>query len=70
MPLHFTPLSQYFAAEVSAVDLRAVHDRDTLEQIRAGMDRYGVLVFREKLDLSHGVGIVLCLAGLWLVNRR
>ena len=34
MPLHFTPLSQYFAAEVSAVDLRAVHDRDTLEQIR------------------------------------
>ena len=30
----------------------------------------GVLVFREKLDLSHGVGIVLCLVGLWLVNRR
>jgi drug/metabolite transporter (DMT)-like permease len=30
----------------------------------------GVLVFREKLDLAHGVGIVLCLAGLWLVNRR
>ena len=30
----------------------------------------GVLVFREKLDPSHGVGIVLCLAGLWLVNRR
>jgi drug/metabolite transporter (DMT)-like permease len=30
----------------------------------------GVLVFREKLDLAHGVGIVLCLVGLWLVNRR
>ena len=30
----------------------------------------GVLVFREKLSLSHGFGIVLCLAGLWLVNRR
>ena len=30
----------------------------------------GLLVFREKLDLSHGIGIVLCLAGLWLVNRR
>jgi drug/metabolite transporter (DMT)-like permease len=30
----------------------------------------GVLVFREKLSLSHGCGIVLCLAGLWLVNRR
>jgi len=30
----------------------------------------GVLVFREKLSLSHGCGILLCLAGLWLVNRR
>jgi drug/metabolite transporter (DMT)-like permease len=30
----------------------------------------GVLVFREKLSLANGVGIVLCLAGLWLVNRR
>jgi drug/metabolite transporter (DMT)-like permease len=30
----------------------------------------GVLVFREKLSVSHGCGIVLCLAGLWLVNRR
>jgi drug/metabolite transporter (DMT)-like permease len=30
----------------------------------------GWLVFREKLTLAHGTGIVLCLAGLWLVNRR
>jgi drug/metabolite transporter (DMT)-like permease len=30
----------------------------------------GVLVFREKLSLANGLGIVLCLAGLWLVNRR
>jgi drug/metabolite transporter (DMT)-like permease len=30
----------------------------------------GVLVFREKLSLANGVGIVLCVAGLWLVNRR
>jgi drug/metabolite transporter (DMT)-like permease len=30
----------------------------------------GVLVFREKLSLANGVGVVLCLAGLWLVNRR
>jgi drug/metabolite transporter (DMT)-like permease len=30
----------------------------------------GVLVFRERLSLANGVGIVLCLAGLWLVNRR
>ena len=30
----------------------------------------GVLVFREKLSLPNGLGIALCLAGLWLVNRR
>jgi len=30
----------------------------------------GVLVFREKISLANGVGVVLCLAGLWLVNRR
>ena len=30
----------------------------------------GALVFREQLSVSNGLGIVLCLAGLWLVNRR
>lgn len=30
----------------------------------------GVLVFREKLSLANGLGVLLCLAGLWLVNRR
>ncbi len=30
----------------------------------------GVLVFREQLSLANGVGILLCLLGLWLVNRR
>jgi drug/metabolite transporter (DMT)-like permease len=30
----------------------------------------GLLVFREKLSLANGFGIALCLAGLWLVNRR
>ena len=30
----------------------------------------GVLVFREKLSFANGLGIVMCLAGLWLVNRR
>jgi drug/metabolite transporter (DMT)-like permease len=30
----------------------------------------GVLVFRERLSLANGIGIALCLAGLWLVNRR
>jgi drug/metabolite transporter (DMT)-like permease len=27
-------------------------------------------VFREKLSLANAAGIALCLAGLWLVNRR
>jgi drug/metabolite transporter (DMT)-like permease len=30
----------------------------------------GVLVFREKLSLANGLGVLFCLAGLWLVNRR
>jgi len=30
----------------------------------------GVAVFREKLSLANSAGIVLCLIGLWLVNRR
>ena len=30
----------------------------------------GVLVFRERLSVANGCGLALCLAGLWLVNRR
>ena len=30
----------------------------------------GVAVFRERLSVANGVGLVLCLAGLWLVNRK
>jgi multidrug transporter EmrE-like cation transporter len=30
----------------------------------------GVLAFREKISVANAVGLVLCLAGLWLVNRR
>ena len=48
MTLTFTPLHPLFAAEASAVDLCNVHDRATLEAIRAGMERYGVLVFRDQ----------------------
>ena len=48
MNLTFRSLHPSFAAEVSPIDLRQVHDRDTLEQIRAGMDRYAVLVFRDQ----------------------
>jgi uncharacterized membrane protein len=30
----------------------------------------GIAVFRERLSLANAVGLVLCVAGLWLVNRR
>jgi multidrug transporter EmrE-like cation transporter len=30
----------------------------------------GVAVFREKLSAANAAGLVLCLVGLWLLNRR
>jgi uncharacterized membrane protein len=30
----------------------------------------GVVVFREKLTIANVAGLMLCLAGLWLVHRR
>jgi alpha-ketoglutarate-dependent 2,4-dichlorophenoxyacetate dioxygenase len=55
MGLTFTPLHPHFAAEVSPVELRAVHDAPTLAEIRAGMDRYAVLVFHDQplTDAEH-----------------
>ena len=43
--LQFEPLHRHVVAAASGVDLGALEDRATLEQIRAGMDRFGVLVF-------------------------
>ena len=48
MHLSFHPLHPLFAAEFGAIDLRSVEDRATLDEIRAGMDKYAVLVFREQ----------------------
>ncbi len=48
MALTFRKLHPHFVAEVSPVDLRQVHDRETLDRIRAGMDDYAVLVFRDQ----------------------
>ncbi|MGH7319108.1 MAG: TauD/TfdA dioxygenase family protein [Candidatus Rokuibacteriota bacterium] len=48
MALTFRRLHPHFVAEVSPVDLRRVHDRETLARIRAGMDEYAVLVFRDQ----------------------
>lgn len=44
----FRKLHPLFVAEVGPIDLRRVHDRATLEEIRAGMDEYAVLVFRDQ----------------------
>lgn len=30
----------------------------------------GVAIFRDQLSAANAAGLVLCLAGLWLVNRR
>ena len=48
MTLEFRKLHPLFAAEASAIDLRGVHDDETLERIRAGMDEHAVLVFRDQ----------------------
>ncbi len=48
MTITIRKLHPYVGGEVSPVDLRQVHDRATLEQLRAGMDEHGVLVFRNQ----------------------
>lgn len=48
MMLEFRPFNPRFVAEVSPVSLRETFDDETLAQIRGGMDRYGVLVFRDQ----------------------
>lgn len=46
--LAFHKLHPYFVAEVTGLDLRQVHDQETLNLIRAGMDEHAVLVFRDQ----------------------
>jgi alpha-ketoglutarate-dependent 2,4-dichlorophenoxyacetate dioxygenase len=48
MSLAFKQLHPLFGAEASAIDLRQVHDAQTLNQIRAAMDQYAVVVFRDQ----------------------
>ena len=48
MALGFRKLHPLFAAEAGAIDLRKAGDRATLDAIRAGMDEYAVLVFRDQ----------------------
>src|SRR5712691_12785126 len=55
MALTFRQLHRHFVAEVSPVDLKGVHDAETLARIRAGMDEFAVLVFRDQVwsDVEH-----------------
>ena len=48
------PLRTLFAAEVAAIDLMQLYDPDTLAELRAGMDQYGVLVFRDQTFTDAG----------------
>jgi alpha-ketoglutarate-dependent 2,4-dichlorophenoxyacetate dioxygenase len=48
MSLSFKKIHPLFVAEVSPVVLHDLHDGATLAQIRAGMDEYAVLVFRDQ----------------------
>jgi alpha-ketoglutarate-dependent 2,4-dichlorophenoxyacetate dioxygenase len=48
MALTFRKLHPHFVAEVGPLELRRVHDSETLAEIRAGMDEYAVLVFHDQ----------------------
>jgi alpha-ketoglutarate-dependent 2,4-dichlorophenoxyacetate dioxygenase len=48
MTLTFHKLHPRFVAEVSPIELRGVHDAETLSRLREGMDEYAVLVFRDQ----------------------
>ena len=48
MALQFTPLHPLFVAEASGVDLASCEDPAVLAEIRRGMDKYAVLVFRDQ----------------------
>jgi alpha-ketoglutarate-dependent 2,4-dichlorophenoxyacetate dioxygenase len=48
MPLTFRKLHPVFVGEAGPIELRAVHDEQTLARIRAGMDEYAVLVFHDQ----------------------
>lgn len=64
MALSFHRLNPHFAAEASPVDLRRVHDTETLLEIRAGMDEHALLVFRDQhfTDEEH-LAFARCLDG-------
>ena len=56
MALNFKPLHPLFAAEASGVDISQPLSAENVAAIEAGMDRYGVLVFRgQALDQDQQI---------------
>lgn len=52
MAIAFTPLHPVIAAECSGIDIGGTLTKDEAEAIDAGMDRYGVLLFRRAAPLT------------------
>lgn len=48
MTLKIDPVTKDFVADASGIDLRAVIDAETADQIEAAMNRYAVLVWRDQ----------------------
>jgi len=48
MTISITQRHPTFVGEVSKIDLRNVHDEETLQAIRDAMSQYGVLIFRDQ----------------------
>jgi alpha-ketoglutarate-dependent 2,4-dichlorophenoxyacetate dioxygenase len=60
----FRPLQERFAAEVTGVDVRTLHEPSELESIRAAMDRFAVLVFRgQPLSDAEQLAFAECFDG-------
>jgi alpha-ketoglutarate-dependent 2,4-dichlorophenoxyacetate dioxygenase len=78
MALSFRSLHPLFAAEAGPLDLRSVDSAATLAEIRAGMDRYAVLVFRdqpfsdaEQLAFAHRFdGVLHAKTGAAVLNKN
>jgi alpha-ketoglutarate-dependent 2,4-dichlorophenoxyacetate dioxygenase len=69
--LHFEPLHPLFAAEASGIDITRPLDAEQVHAIEAGMDRYGVLVFRgQPLDQDRQIAYAQSFGPLDLGFRK
>jgi len=57
MALRFEKLHKHFVAEVSPVDLRRVHDPETLAEIRHGMDEHASWRFIQTQAMNNRVKV-------------